>query len=104
MQRYAPQQARERLAEGQAYLLDVREVAELELAHLEQAIHIPLAELPQSMDTLPRDREIIVLCHHGVRSAMAADFLERNGFESVSNLEGGIDAWSRELDPDIPRY
>jgi len=104
MERYAPSKAQQRLEAGEACLLDVREPSELALASIEGAIHIPLAQIPQAVEQLPRDQEIIVLCHHGVRSAMAADFLERNGFESVSNLEGGIDAWSREVDSEIPRY
>jgi len=104
MKRLSPREAKQRLSEGDACIIDVREDVELELARLEPALHIPLARLPQSLDQIPRDRDLILLCHHGVRSAMAGDFLERNGFDRVINLEGGIDAWSRELDPQIPRY
>ncbi|MDQ2069610.1 rhodanese-like domain-containing protein [Natronospira bacteriovora] len=103
MRHLTPGQARDRLADG-AVLLDVREPVELELASLPDALHIPLARLPQHLDDLPRDRPLIVMCHHGVRSAMAADFLERSGFTDVSNLEGGIDAWSQTVDERIPRY
>ncbi|MCP1728633.1 rhodanese-related sulfurtransferase [Natronospira proteinivora] len=104
MKRISPHNAQQRLSAGDACLVDVREAAELEMARLDPALHIPMAQLPQSLTQLPRERDLIMLCHHGIRSAMAADFLERNGFERVLNLEGGIDAWSREVDPQIPRY
>ncbi|MGD8425918.1 MAG: rhodanese-like domain-containing protein, partial [Gammaproteobacteria bacterium] len=53
---------------------------------------------------LCRDRDIIVMCHHGARSFQVAVFLKHSGFETVINLAGGIDAWSREVDPDVPLY
>ena len=84
-------------------LLDVREPWELEEARLPGAIHIPLGELPTALDRLPRDREIVVLCHHGGRSYTAALVLERAGFDAT-NLAGGIDAWAQEADPSLPRY
>lgn len=104
MERLTPEQARERLEGGDALLVDVREDMERELARLPGSIDIPLAQLPQQLDALPRNQALILMCHHGVRSAMAADFLERHGFERVINLEGGIDAWSHQLDPSVPRY
>jgi rhodanese-related sulfurtransferase len=104
MERLTPEQAQNRLESGDALLIDVREPMERDLARLDGSIDIPLAQLPQHLDTLPRNRALILMCHHGVRSAMAADFLERHGFERVINLEGGIDAWSRDLDSGVPRY
>ncbi|MEA5446030.1 rhodanese-like domain-containing protein [Gammaproteobacteria bacterium AB-CW1] len=104
MQELPAREAHKLLQSGQASLLDVREPSELALAAVDGALHIPLAQLPQCLDRIPRQRPLIVMCHHGVRSAMAADFLERQGFEDVSNLLGGIDAWSQEVDDDIPRY
>jgi len=85
-------------------LLDVREPWEHEIARVEGARLVPLATLPGALDTLDRSREIVVLCHHGVRSLMAAEFLQRNGFARVANLRGGIDAWSGDVDPSVPRY
>lgn len=85
-------------------LLDVRYAEELEAASLPGALNIPLPELPQRLTELDRAQPLAILCHHGVRSEHAARFLEREGFASVCHLAGGIDAWSRQLDPAVPRY
>ncbi|HEX7081064.1 MAG TPA: rhodanese-like domain-containing protein [Gammaproteobacteria bacterium] len=89
---------------GSIVLLDVREPAELEEAAIPDARHIPMREVPQRLDELPRDKPIVVFCKAGARSRRVAEFLAANGFEGVYNLEGGIDAWSRELDPNVRRY
>jgi rhodanese-related sulfurtransferase len=89
---------------GTSTLLDVRTDEELAIASLPEAIHIPLAELPQRLDELDRNRPIIAICHHGVRSEMAGRMLERGGFADVAHLVGGIDAWSLDIDPEVPRY
>lgn len=93
-----------RLDAGGLTLLDVRSAEELELARVEGATHIPLAELPTRLAELNPAAPIAVLCHHGVRSELAGRLLERNGFAEVSHLIGGIDAWSQAIDPSIPRY
>ena len=85
-------------------LLDVREPDERAIALIEPSVFIPMAEVPSRFDELPRDREVVVYCHHGNRSAMVAAFLEHAGFSNVANLQGGIDAWSAEVDPTVPRY
>jgi len=85
-------------------LLDIREPEELKLAMLEKAKHIPMAEIPTRVCELNQDQPLIVMCHSGARSRQVADFLASNGFAQVFNLAGGIDAWSREIDSDIPRY
>jgi rhodanese-related sulfurtransferase len=87
-----------------ALLLDVREPDELACAALPGATHIPLRVLPLSLDRIPRDRDILVLCHHGARSRMVTGFLRAQGFDRVSNVAGGIDAWSQLVDPGLPRY
>lgn len=84
-------------------LLDVREPWEHKLARIEAARLVPMNELPGRLASLDRSREIIVYCHHGVRSDMAAEWLRTQGFPA-KNLAGGIDRWSREVDPSIPRY
>ncbi len=84
-------------------LLDVREPEEFQIANL-GGILIPLSDLPSRYDELNPDDEIIVMCHHGVRSAHAVGFLKQKGFEKIKNLSGGIDAWSARIDPQIPRY
>jgi len=87
-------------------LLDVREVEEFETAKIDGAELVPLRSLPENLEKLEphRSATVVCMCHHGGRSRMAQDFLLRQGFERVINLEGGIDAWSLEVDPDLPRY
>jgi rhodanese-related sulfurtransferase len=85
-------------------LLDVREPAELLQAKVEEAIHIPMRDVPQRLDELDASRPLIVMCHSGGRSRRVAEYLHANGFDEVYNLAGGIDAWSREIDARVPRY
>jgi rhodanese-related sulfurtransferase len=89
---------------GALLLLDVREVWERDLAVIEPSVHIPMNEIADRASELPKDREIVVYCHGGTRSAMVAGYLEHNGFASVANLAGGIEAWSVDVDPKVPRY
>jgi rhodanese-related sulfurtransferase len=88
------------------HLLDVRQPEEHAFAALPGAQLIPLGELPERFEELPaaRDTELVVYCHHGVRSAQAAGFLRARGFTRVGNLAGGLDRWSLEVDPAVPRY
>lgn len=85
-------------------LLDVREQWEFDLAKLNGSTLIPLGTLPQAVAKLQRDAEIICICHHGMRSADATNFLLQQGFSNVKNLVGGIDAWSVQVDRTVPRY
>jgi len=85
-------------------LLDVREPEELLLARLPGAVHIPMGEVPGRLHELDPDAEIVVFCHHGIRSAQVAQFLAQRDFAHVANLAGGIDAWSVSVDPSVPRY
>ncbi len=91
---------------GQCLLLDVREAFEYRYAHIEGSVLVPLNELPQSphLGTWDKGQDIVVICHHGMRSQQAAMFLEHNGFTHIANLMGGIDAWSRQCDSAVPRY
>ncbi|TXH02818.1 MAG: sulfurtransferase [Nevskiaceae bacterium] len=103
MQTLTPQQLKEKMASG-LVVLDVRQPEELALAALGQTINIPMAELPARLGELNPQQPIAVLCHHGMRSEMAARFLEKNGFVDVANVAGGIDAWSATVDASVPRY
>ncbi|HTZ62380.1 MAG TPA: rhodanese-like domain-containing protein [Thermoplasmata archaeon] len=85
-------------------LLDVREPDERETAKIEPSLFIPMREVPDRLDEIPKDREIVVYCHGGGRSALIAGYLEGQGYRRVVNLRGGIDAWSKTVDPDVPRY
>lgn len=84
-------------------LLDVREPWEIRKAALPGVTHIPMQEIPARIGELDRAREIVAICHHGGRSMQVGLFLERQGF-TIHNLAGGTDAWSREVDPSVPRY
>lgn len=94
----------ERVLDSGVVLLDVREPAELELAAVAGALHIPMREVPTRLAELERERPIVVMCHSGRRSYMVADYLTAQGFDNVFNLRGGIDAWSTQLDSRVPRY
>jgi rhodanese-related sulfurtransferase len=101
----SPKELKTRLDKGdKLVLVDVREEWEYALAKLDASILIPLATLPQSLTRLDRNSEIIAICHHGMRSADATDFLLQQGFGNVKNLVGGIDAWSTQVDGTVPRY
>jgi rhodanese-related sulfurtransferase len=94
-----------KLATGtQPLLLDVREPHEYAYCRIENSINIPLGEITRRASELDAERETIVICHHGRRSLQAAIFLEQNGFSSVTNLTGGVEAWATEVDPAMPRY
>ena len=94
------------LKKGQAvYLLDVRLPEEHAHVALPQSQLVPLQDLPQRwQEVQPGDTLLVVYCHHGVRSWHAACFLEQHGLSGVMSLQGGIDAWSLEVDPSVVRY
>lgn len=100
-----PVELSERLTRGEAIqVVDVRESFELEIASIPGADHIPLSSLPSRLDEIAIERPVVVVCHHGIRSASACGWLVREGRTDVHNLSGGIDAWSTDVDPGIPRY
>lgn len=85
-------------------LIDVREPVEHEMARIEGARLLPLSVFQEWANTLDAEAEIVFMCHHGVRSAQVCAFFARQGFDKLSNLAGGIDRWSREVDPNVPLY
>jgi len=94
-----------RLDAGEALaLLDVREPWELDIGRMVDAISIPLNSLPAGIEKLPKDRPLVVLCHHGMRSQLAVEWLRANGLENAVNLAGGIDAWARQVDRQMKVY
>jgi rhodanese-related sulfurtransferase len=100
-----PLELARRLARGDdLVLLDVRTDRELAVCRLPNALHVPLHELEDRIDELDPTRHVVCICHHGIRSAGAAAFLESLAFRAVSNLDGGIDAWARTVDPAMRRY
>jgi rhodanese-related sulfurtransferase len=101
----APAQVKQLLDAGQPLvLLDVREPEEVALGRIAGAVHIPMGDIPGRVHELDPDADIVVYCHHGMRSASVAAFLTQRDFTSVANLSGGIDAWSLTVDPSLPRY
>ena len=85
-------------------LLDVREPWEVALGTLPEAMAIPMSELADRIETLPADRPLVVLCHHGQRSGQVTAWLRRLGYDNAVNLDGGIDAWARSVDPTMATY
>jgi rhodanese-related sulfurtransferase len=86
------------------FLLDVREPHEFQYAHIANSILIPLNQIPNRLGELDPRQEIVVICHHGMRSQQAANYLVQSGYKKIANLTGGIDAWSCTCDSSIPRY
>ena len=85
-------------------VLDIREPEELAVCIIAGSVAIPMQQVLDELEGLPRENPLIVVCHHGMRSAMVTEFLRKNGFDNAWNLAGGIDAWARHVDPDMPRY
>ncbi|HEU5238499.1 MAG TPA: molybdopterin-synthase adenylyltransferase MoeB [Pyrinomonadaceae bacterium] len=101
----SPHELKQRMDAGEPFeLIDVREPFEYEIARIEGAKLIPLGEIAQRLDDLEREQPIIVHCHSGKRSAQAVRLLQQRGFAKVYNLGGGIDAWSEQIDPNVPQY
>lgn len=99
------QQLKQRLDNDEKFiLLDVRELNEYAFARIEGSLHIPLRQIPERIQELDSQQDIVVMCHHGMRSQQACLFLEQYGFNQLYNLKGGIDAWSVSCDPTVPRY
>ncbi len=85
-------------------LVDVREPWEFEICHIDASINIPMGDIPQQLAQLRAASEIVVICHHGVRSRHVIGFLQQQSIDNLVNLEGGVDAWAHEIDPDMPVY
>jgi rhodanese-related sulfurtransferase len=85
-------------------LLDVREPWEFQLCHIDGSVPMPVGSVPPRYPELEREREIVVVCHHGGRSAQVCMFLEHQGFTRVINLAGGVAGWAAQVDPQMPQY
>lgn len=105
MQHWSATDLRQHLDSGeQPLLLDVREPWEFAQCQIAGAVNMPMGQVVQNWRNLDPARETVVICHHGMRSLQIAMFLHQTGFQQVINLDGGIDAWSRDVDPSVPRY
>ncbi|HZY61456.1 MAG TPA: rhodanese-like domain-containing protein [Edaphobacter sp.] len=96
---------RQRSQPNPPILLDVREPWEFETAHLPNSLHMPMGDVPsRANQELDPDAHIVVICHHGMRSLNVAMWLRNQGFDNAQSLAGGIDYWSRAIDPSVPIY
>ena len=103
---YSPQELKKHLelADTKPVLLDVREPWEYERCHLPETILVPMRQIPGTLHDFDPDQEIVVICHHGIRSRAVASYLAKNSFTRVINLSTGIDGWARQVDPSMPVY
>ena len=85
-------------------LLDVREPWEFDLCRIQGSINIPMSDIMTRVETLEKDAETVVICHHGMRSLQVAAFLDSLGFEKIINLEGGVAAWAARIDATMQQY
>ncbi len=105
MQTVSPGDLEQVLSSGQGLrLVDVRDPWEFDLCRIAGSENIPMGELMGRLDTLGKAEPIVVICHHGTRSQQVAAYLDSLGYNNVMNLEGGVDAWSRLIDPEMPKY
>jgi len=107
MQQISPLELADWLADksrGQPVLLDVREPWEYELCHVAESIHLPMQQVPSRLAELDPDRDVVVICHHGMRSMQVGLFLEHSGFSAIYNLVGGVEGWARDVEPNMNRY
>ena len=86
------------------FLLDVREPHEFEICQIPNSQLMPMQSIPSRLDQLPKDVAIITICHHGMRSQQVAQFLLQNGFNDITNLIGGVNAWAADVDRSMPTY
>ena len=85
-------------------LIDVREPWEFDICHIEGSLNMPMAQVPLRLDELQEADEIVVICHHGIRSRQIIWFMQQEFDQPLINLDGGVDAWAREVDPNMPVY
>lgn len=104
-QQATPADIKRRLDAGERLrLIDVREADEHDIARIEQAELRPMSEIQSWWQDLSRDEDLVIMCHHGSRSAQVCLALSRAGFERLTNMAGGIDAWATQVDSTVPRY
>ncbi len=99
-----PAEVKLKLTAGDIALIDVREGWERQTAAIQPSRHIPMGDIPASLPQLDPDDHIVVYCHHGVRSMNVTAWLRQQGFEKVQSMRGGIDRWSKTVDPKVPTY
>ena len=104
MRRINAAQLAAQLAHEKPALLDVREAWEFEICHIDGSINIPMGQISPQLEQLLTASEIVVICHHGIRSQQVINFLQQFSAAALVNLDGGVDAWARSIDLDMPVY
>jgi rhodanese-related sulfurtransferase len=104
MRRINAAQLATQLEHEKTVLLDVREVWEFEICHIDGSINIPMGQITPQLEQLQTTSEIVVICHHGIRSQQVINFLQQHSVAALVNLDGGVDAWARAIDPAMPVY
>ena len=107
MRQISPRELADRLNDGSKdapLLLDVREAWEFRFCHIENSLELPMGSVPTRYVELEPERETVVICHHGMRSAQVCMFLEHHGFTNVINLAGGVAGWASQVDPKMSHY
>ena len=105
MRHFTPRDLKTHLDQGgQPVLLDVREPWEFEYCRIEGSELIPMGQIHTRLKDIDPKAEVVVICHHGIRSRQVAYYLETQGFTDVVNLEGGVERWAREVDPTMKQY
>jgi rhodanese-related sulfurtransferase len=100
-----PSEVKQRLDRGEKLLLvDVREPHEYAVCHIEGSVLIPMGTIPANLQKLDVDEDVVCFCHHGMRSLDVANWLRAQGVKTAKSMSGGIDRWSIEIDPKVPRY
>ena len=103
---YNPRELKEFLdqADTNPLLLDVREPWEFERCHIPNSTLVPMRQIPNEIQNLSPDQEIVVICHHGIRSRAVANYLAQHDFTNIINLSTGVDGWAKDIDSSMPIY
>ena len=104
MQRFSARQLADYLQHHQPRMIDVREPWEFEICAIENSELIPMGQIPSSLQLFHESPEYVIICHHGIRSLQVINFLAHHGIHNTINLDGGVDAWAREIDLTMPVY
>ena len=104
MREFGADELKQHLESNSPFLLDVRQPWEYELCSLDNSTLIPMGQIPDNIGELDKERETVVICHHGVRSRQIARYLESTGFSNVINLKGGVSAWAKVVDTTMTTY
>lgn len=106
MREFAPAELKAYLeqAESPPLLLDVRQPWEYDICRLDNSQLLPMSQIPAKLDAFNKDQEIVVICHHGIRSRQVGHYLEASGFKNIINLNGGVAAWAQQIDSTMATY